>query len=124
MRKQEQEKEYKNLEKADQEINGVIEEDVTENGEPEEPLGKVSALFSFIVYFISYMIGFVVYLITKHRIAIPFIGMLPALFFFPYSILGKRKRQWGLFFGVCEGFNIIALYHLLSIILKYMKDKG
>ena len=26
MRKQEQEKEYKNLEKADQEINGVIEE--------------------------------------------------------------------------------------------------
>ena len=62
MRKQEQEKEYKNLEKAEQEINGVIEEDVTENGEPEEPLGKVSALFSFIVYFISYMIGFVVYL--------------------------------------------------------------
>ena len=117
-------KKTKSEEKSDLRIDEVSNEDVAEDDvtEEEEPVKRVSALFSFIVYFVSYMIGFVAFLITKHRIAIPFVGMLPAIFLFPYSIFGKRKRQWGVFFGIYEGFNIILLFRLLSLILKYMKD--
>ncbi len=112
------------FEKNDLPENYSPENYLPENYEEDEPVKSIPALFSFIVYFVSYMIGLVVFFITKHRIAIPFIGMLPALFFLPYTIFGKRKRQWGLFFGICEGINIIVLYDLLKVIIQYSKDRG
>ena len=102
----------------------IKEKEELEDGvsEDEESVKPISALFSFIVYLVSFVIGVVVYLITDHRIAIPFIGMLPAVLFVPYAIFGKRKRQWGVFFGVWEGFSIIVLYYLLKILIKYTTD--
>ena len=129
MRKKDLKKEPKikkidNLEIDEFEKNDLPENYSPKNDEEDEPVKSIPALFSFIVYFVSYMIGLVVFFITKHRIAIPFIGMLPALFFLPYTIFGKRKRQLGLFFGICEGINIIVLYDLLKVIIQYSKDRG
>ena len=77
-----------------------------------EKKDKITKKFSFLIYGIALLIGFIVFLFTKSEMIGLFIGMLPSIFFIFYSVLSDKDREWSVFFGVWDAIGLFLVIFL------------
>ena len=84
---------------------------------------KITKKFSFLVYGIAFLVGFIVYLFTWSEMLFIFIGMFPSIFFVFYTVLSDKEREWSIFFGIWDAtglFLVVFLGRNLYLLYGYI----